>query len=172
MGTLLGRTIGHYAIRQLIGQGALAQVFLAYQAALDRYVAIKVLDDAWAGDNQVRERFARAAVAMSNLRHPAILPVYDAGTFDGRPYFVMDYAAQGSLAARVGQPGAAGATWDETMGGETGLSAASAEPLPVEEASAIAAQIAEATPTVHNADRPLRWRAWKSICAWSPCGNR
>jgi serine/threonine-protein kinase len=98
MSELIGRRIGPYEVREQIGQGGMATVYRAYQTSLNRYVAIKVLPTWMAQDSQFVQRFRQEALAAGGLRHPNILAILDAGTFEGQHYIVMDYVSGGTLA--------------------------------------------------------------------------
>ncbi len=94
--------IGRYAVRRRIGSGGFATVWLCYDDQLDSPVAIKVLADNWAGDHHVRQRFVDEGRFLRKVESPHVVPVYDAGELDdGRPFLVMGYADQGSLADRL-----------------------------------------------------------------------
>lgn len=93
----LGETIGPYRIVDQIGQGGMATVFKAYHAALDRYVAIKVLNPAIQQDPGFLARFQREARIVAKLDHPHIIPIYDFAIHDGTPYLVMRYIEGQSL---------------------------------------------------------------------------
>lgn len=92
MDELIGKTLGQYEIIEKIGQGGMATVFKAYQATLDRYVAVKVLSPLLAEQEPgFTERFQREAHAIARLNHPNILQVYDSGLQDRYHYLVMRY---------------------------------------------------------------------------------
>lgn len=94
--------IGRYAVRRRIGSGGFATVWLCYDDQLDSPVAIKVLADNWAGDHHIKQRFVDEGRFLRKVESPHVVPVYDAGELDdGRPYLVMGYADQGSLADRL-----------------------------------------------------------------------
>ncbi|WP_236554435.1 serine/threonine-protein kinase [Nocardioides sp. AX2bis] len=94
--------LGRYAVRRRIGAGGFATVWLAYDEQLDSPVAVKVLADNWASDPQVRTRFVEEGRYLRRVESPHVVSVYDAGELeDGRPYLVMSYADQGTLADRV-----------------------------------------------------------------------
>jgi hypothetical protein len=77
-------------------------VWLAYDEHLDCPVAIKVLADNWTEDLHVRQRFLEEGRFLRKVESPYVVPVYDAGELaDGRPYLVMAYADQGTLADRL-----------------------------------------------------------------------
>jgi eukaryotic-like serine/threonine-protein kinase len=94
---------GRYQLRDLLGEGGMASVYLAYDSALDRQVAIKTLHTELGREQSFRERFRREAQAVAKLSHPNIVSVFDTGedTLDERgaaagsgtvmPYIVMEY---------------------------------------------------------------------------------
>jgi hypothetical protein len=89
-------------VRRRIGSGAFATVWLAYDEQLDSPVAIKVLADNWTEDHHVRQRFVEEGRFLRKVESPHVVSVYDAGELpDGRPFLVMSYADQGSLADRL-----------------------------------------------------------------------
>ncbi len=83
--------IGPYLLIEQQGQGGMATVFKAYHAALDRYVALKVMHTAFTEDPTFLERFQREALVVAKLDHPHIVPIFDYSNEDGRPYLVMKY---------------------------------------------------------------------------------
>jgi len=86
---LTGRTIGRYTIRKLIGHGGMGAVYEAEQDHPRRRVAIKVLAP-WVASKSIQKRFALETQALARMTHPWIGQIYDAGTFEGLPYFVME----------------------------------------------------------------------------------
>jgi serine/threonine protein kinase len=89
-------------VRRRIGSGAFATVWLAYDEHLDSPVAIKVLADNWTGDLHIRQRFLEEGRFLRKVESPHVVTVYDAGELaDDRPYLVMAYADQGTLADRL-----------------------------------------------------------------------
>lgn len=80
-----------YEIEGLIGEGGMANVYLASDTILDRKVAVKVLRGDLAGDEKFVRRFQREALAASSLSHPNIVEIYDVGEDDGNFYIVMEY---------------------------------------------------------------------------------
>ncbi|CAM5474381.1 Stk1 family PASTA domain-containing Ser/Thr kinase [Streptomyces narbonensis] len=86
---------GRYQLRDLLGEGGMASVYLAYDSALDRQVAIKTLHTELGREQSFRERFRREAQAVAKLSHTNIVSVFDTGedTLDGAvmPYIVMEY---------------------------------------------------------------------------------
>jgi hypothetical protein len=94
--------LGRYAVRRRIGSGGFATVWLAYDEQLDSPVAVKVLADNWTEDHQVRQRFLEEGRYLRRVESPHVVQVFDAGELDdGRPYLVMTYADQGTLADRL-----------------------------------------------------------------------
>jgi serine/threonine-protein kinase len=96
-----GENIGVYRIVEQLGSGGMATVFKAYHAALDRYVAIKVLHPAFRGDASFSSRFQREARVVAKLDHPNIVPVYDFSEHEGSPYLVMRFIEGETLKARL-----------------------------------------------------------------------
>lgn len=94
--------LGRYVVRRRIGSGGFATVWLAYDEQLDSPVAIKVLAENWTEDHQIRRRFLEEGRYLRKVESPHVVSVYDAGELDdGRPYLVMSYADQGTLADRL-----------------------------------------------------------------------
>jgi|tagenome__1003787_1003787.scaffolds.fasta_scaffold20988655_8 hypothetical protein len=94
--------LGRYAVRRRIGSGGFATVWLAYDEQLDSPVAVKVLADNWSEDHHIRQRFVEEGRYLRKVESPNVVSVYDAGELDdGRPYLVMSYADQGTLADRL-----------------------------------------------------------------------
>ena len=80
-----------YEIIGTIGEGGMANVYLAKDTLLERQVAIKVLRGDLAGNEKFIRRFQREAKSVSDLSHPNIVEVYDVGEEDGQHYIVMEY---------------------------------------------------------------------------------
>jgi hypothetical protein len=94
--------LGRYVVRRRIGSGGFATVWLAYDEQLDSPVAVKVLAENWTEDSHVRQRFVEEGRFLRKVESPYVVTVYDAGELgDGRPYLVMAYADQGTLADRL-----------------------------------------------------------------------
>ncbi len=94
-----------YKIVAPIGAGGSSQVYLANDTALNREVAIKVLDPSAAADQSLRKMFVREARALAALSHPSIVSVYDVGEVDGAPFIVMEHLPGGSLKQRIERGG-------------------------------------------------------------------
>ncbi len=80
-----------YQIIKSIGEGGMANVYLAYDTILDREVAVKVLRGDLASDEKFVRRFQREALAASSLSNPNVVEVYDVGEDSGEYYIVMEY---------------------------------------------------------------------------------
>ena len=98
--SLVGRRVDSYEITAEIGRGGMAEVYRAEDAKHRRLVALKVLQPsgpAALGDR----RFRREIELVAGLQHPHILPLFDSGEVDGRPYFVMPLVRGGTLRERL-----------------------------------------------------------------------
>jgi eukaryotic-like serine/threonine-protein kinase len=82
---------GRYQIIRKLGSGGMANVYLAADQELGRRVAIKILDDRHARDDQFVERFRREAQNAAGLSHPSIVSIYDRGEAEGTYYIAMEY---------------------------------------------------------------------------------
>ena len=80
-----------YQIIKTLGEGGMANVYLAHDTILDRNVAVKVLRGDLASDEKFVRRFQREALSASSLSHPNIVEMYDVGEDDGQYYIVMEY---------------------------------------------------------------------------------
>src|SRR6266571_355890 len=88
---------GRYRIVRKLGTGGMANVYLAEDQELGRRVAIKILDDRHASDDQFVERFRREAKNAAGLNHPNIVSIYDRGEAEGTYYIAMEYLDGRSL---------------------------------------------------------------------------
>jgi serine/threonine-protein kinase len=90
----------------------MGRIYLAEDRELGRKVAVKVLDDRFASDGQLRDRFKREALTAARLSgHPHVVTIFDVGEWQGRPFIVMEYLPGGTLGERTRrQPVAAEAT--------------------------------------------------------------
>jgi eukaryotic-like serine/threonine-protein kinase len=106
---VIGKTLGHYRVVELLGSGGMGEVYLAEDERLGRRVAVKVLSEALAADSSARRRFEREARVISSLSHPHICALYDLGEADGpgvgRPvsYLVMELVEGKTLGERLRQ---------------------------------------------------------------------
>jgi serine/threonine-protein kinase len=82
--------VGRYRIQEQIGEGAMADVYRAYDPHIDRPLAIKVLKEEYRQDREYAVRFLREARAAGALSHPGIVTIFDVGEVDGYPFIVME----------------------------------------------------------------------------------
>lgn len=94
---LIGKNVGGYEIMDVIGRGGMATVFRAQQKSMNRIVAIKVLPEQYIHDDTYIQRFNQEVEIVAKLEHRNIVPVYDYGEHEGRPYIVMRYMSAGSV---------------------------------------------------------------------------
>ncbi len=95
--SLIGQTLGAYRLVERLGQGGMATVYKAYEAALGRYVAIKVLPQFLARDPNFLKRFRREAKAVAQLSHPNIVPIHSYGEEGNIVYIAMQFVEGGTL---------------------------------------------------------------------------
>src|SRR5437762_7547921 len=96
--TLIGTVFdGRYRIVRKLGAGGMADVYLAEDQELGRRVAIKILNDRHAADDQFIERFRREAKNAAGLSHPNIVSIYDRGEAEGTYYIAMEFLDGRSL---------------------------------------------------------------------------
>src|SRR5881396_2520505 len=88
---------GRYRILNRIGSGGMADVYCAEDTHLGRQVALKLLHERFAQDQQFVERFRREASSAAGLQHPNVVGVFDRGTYDGSHYIAMEYVEGASL---------------------------------------------------------------------------
>ncbi|MBI9051834.1 MAG: protein kinase [Anaerolineaceae bacterium] len=100
---LVGQTLGGYRLVDRLGQGGMATVYKAYEPALDRFVAIKVLPQFFANDPGFTSRFRREAKAVAQLNHPNIVPIYSFGESSGITYIAMQYVEGDTLKHERGE---------------------------------------------------------------------
>ena len=91
------RQIGRYRLDAVHGSGAFATVWRGFDTELEIPVAVKVLADNWSHHADVHERFLAEARLLRRIASDRVVRVYDVGTHEGQPYFVMDFVAGGTL---------------------------------------------------------------------------
>jgi serine/threonine protein kinase len=126
-----GSTLGRYQILGPLGQGGMAVVYKAFQPALERTVALKVIRRGFAEDHEFRDRFTREARAIARLDHPNIVDVFDFDEAEGQVFLAMQYVEGGTLKDRLAALAARG------------------ERMPQEETAAIIGQVASALAYAH-----------------------
>jgi serine/threonine protein kinase len=87
-----------YRIERKIGKGGMASVYKASHMNTGQEVALKILHEQFSDDGYIRKRLEHEAAIAADLKHPHIVPVWEYGEFEGRPYLVMPYMEGGSLA--------------------------------------------------------------------------
>jgi len=124
---MIGKRISHYKILEKIGEGGMGVVYKAEDTKLKRTVALKFLPPELTRDFQAKARFIQEAQAAAALDHPNICTVHEIGETEGASYIVMPYVKGQSLKERI-----------------------ASAPLSVEEALAIAGQVAEGLKEAHE----------------------
>ncbi|MCP5112129.1 MAG: serine/threonine protein kinase, partial [bacterium] len=124
---MLGKTISHYQITDKLGEGGMGVVYRARDTKLGRDVAVKVLPEEFARDQQRMARFEREAHVLASLNHPHIASIYGLEEGDGVRGLVMELVEGPTLADRIGEG-----------------------PIPIEEALPLARQMAEALEYAHD----------------------
>src|SRR5262252_2040027 len=122
-----GVRLGTYEILAPLGAGGMGEVYRGRDTKLERDVALKLLPPAFAADPERRARFEREAKLLAALNHSGIAQIYGLAEADGQPLLVMELAAGEDLQARIARGR-----------------------LPVDEALAIAKQVAEALEAAHE----------------------
>src|SRR5436190_24289789 len=118
---MIGNRLAHFQITNHLGSGGMGDVYQATDSKLGRSVAIKLLPDAFASDSDRVIRFEREARVLASLNDPKIAAIYGLEHSEGRMFLVMEFVPGETLADRIHQG-----------------------PIPLEEALAIAKQMAEA----------------------------
>jgi tetratricopeptide (TPR) repeat protein len=107
-----------YEIQGTLGRGGMGVVYLARHRALDRIVALKVLQEGRRSEPEHRARFQREAAAVAKCQHPNLVQIHEIGEFDGQSYLALEYIDGGTLArslAGVPQPPLAAAALVEIL---------------------------------------------------------
>ncbi len=102
----VGMRLGKYRLLRLLGRGGMGEVYLAEHEMLRNQVAVKVLPEELARDQDMVERFLREARSAAALRHPNIIRIHDVGQENGLNYFSMDYVEGRSLSELIASQGA------------------------------------------------------------------
>ena len=120
---------GRYSLRDPLGSGGMAKVYLAQDEILKRDVALKILNEPYTEDEEFVELFRREARRAASLNHPNIVHIYDWGCSEDNTYYMaMEYVPGGTLKDRILTDGA----------------------LPPQIAAEVASQIAEALEAAHK----------------------
>lgn len=124
---MIGNTLSHYRIKEMLGSGGMGEVYLAHDLHLDRDVAVKVLSRGSLADPVTRERFRREAHVLARLSHPGVATIFDFDTQGEIDFLVMEFVPGGTLGSRVGQG-----------------------PIPVDDVLRIGASVADALDDAHR----------------------
>ncbi len=125
---MIGRTLAHYEVTELLGKGGMGEVYRAHDTRLGRDVAIKVLPENIAANSEVQSRFRREAQTISSLNHPNICVLHDVGEDGDTRFLVMELVEGVTLHERL-----------------------RSGPLPMQDALTYGAQIADALDRAHRA---------------------
>ena len=90
MADMIGRTLKHYAVEELLGKGGMGTVYRARDTRLQRPVALKVLSAELTADPDRRRRFLQEARSAAAINHPAVAQVYDVDDVDGVTFIAME----------------------------------------------------------------------------------
>ncbi len=124
---MIGKSLGHFQIEELLGAGGMGVVYRARDTRLDRSVALKLIGEKYAQDAQARARLLNEARTASALNHPHVCHIYEVGEAEGHAFIAMEYVTGKPLAQIIPQEG-----------------------LPVEAALRFGIQIADAVAHAHE----------------------
>ena len=124
---MIGKTLAHYEITDMLGKGGMGEVYRARDTRLGREVAIKVLPREMSGDPERIARFEREARSLATLQHPNVASIYGFETADGIRFLVMELVEGEDLSQRLARG-----------------------PIPLEQAVEVARRIASGLEAAHD----------------------
>lgn len=99
-----GTTVGRYVVLDQLGEGAMGEVYRAWDNALDRVVALKLLLPMRAESVTARKRFQREARLSARINHPCVAHIYDVGTYEDSPFIAMEFVPGKQLRSELDAP--------------------------------------------------------------------
>src|ERR1700761_6194903 len=99
------RQVGNYRLDRLLGVGGMGEVYQAYDSHRDRYVALKLLPEAFSADREYLRRFQRESHVAARLREPHVIPIHDFGEIDGRLFIDMRLVDGGDIRVLLDEHG-------------------------------------------------------------------
>jgi eukaryotic-like serine/threonine-protein kinase len=102
-GDLVGQSLAHFRVVEKLGEGGMGVVYKATDDKLGRAVALKVLPEHFAKDQERRQRFLREARSAAAVTHPNIATVYEVGEADGHIFIAMEYVRGRALSELLGE---------------------------------------------------------------------
>ena len=124
---MIGKTLAHYKITDLLGKGGMGEVYVANDLKLGRNVALKLLSHRLASDSEALDRLQNEAKVLASLNHPGIVTIYSVDRFDEQPFLAMELVEGQTLEALIPERG-----------------------LPLEDFLALAVPIADALGAAHE----------------------
>src|SRR3972149_7732331 len=99
---------GSYRVERVAGTGGMGVVYKAYDEALDRYAAVKVLSPQWASSTEFLDRFQQEAKLIAAINHPGIAHIYTFAEEEGEAYFALQWCSGGTLSDWIRKEGGIG----------------------------------------------------------------
>src|ERR1700734_3708820 len=102
---MIPRQVGHYRLDSLLGSGGMGDVYKAYDTYRDRYVALKLLPEAFSGDREFLKRFQRESNVAARLTEPHVIPIHDFGEINGQLFIDMRFVDGADIGALLDEQG-------------------------------------------------------------------
>src|SRR6476646_9470540 len=151
---MIGKTLGSYHVLDKLGAGGMGEVYRARDAKLGRDIALKVLTDSFAGDQDRLARFHREAQVLAALNHPNIAQIYGFEDSGSTHALVMELVEGEDLTATIARHGrsapATVASNESASRGATSSGGGAPRGIEIDEALKIARQIASALEAAHE----------------------